>query len=145
MNSVPTGNWSRRLRVLACWMLAACAASAGAAPRPSVYSDVRITFAGETFGLLGVQTSFSENQDGGRIVFDLTTIGTSDYLPLPEIDTNTLPVTGNHWEVVSKLGSHSYLFVGTCASETFSTTDSNGTVVRHMFLNCRDMSSNYTP
>jgi hypothetical protein len=126
-------------------MIVGWAASAAAAPRASVYSDVRITFAGETFELLGIQTSFSESQDGGRIVFDLTTIGTSDYLPLPEIDTNTLPASGNHWEVVSKLGSHSYLFVGTCASETFSTTDSQGSVIRHMFLNCRDMSSNYAP
>lgn len=46
-----------------------CAAGASAASRPSVYSDVRITFAGETFALLGVQTSFSESRDGGRIVF----------------------------------------------------------------------------
>jgi hypothetical protein len=141
-------SWSRHFCTLACWLAVALANSAvaGKPQPPDFYSDVRITFAGETFGLAGTQASFSISQDGGRVVFDLmNTIGTSDYLPVPEIDTETLPQGGNHWEVVAKLGRQSYVFVGICASETFSSTDATATVVRHIFLNCRDMSSYYVP
>lgn len=124
-------------------MAIACAGNAAAAPpKPGIYSDIRITFAGETFGFSGAQASFSQNQDGGRIVVDVTTISTYDYLPLPEFDTDTLSAPGNRWEVVPKLENHSYLFAGTCASQTFSTTEANGIIVRHVFLNCKDMSPN---
>jgi hypothetical protein len=129
--------------MFACWVAVTGVGNAVAAPpKMSIYSDVRVTFAGETFGFSGAQASFSQNQDGGRIVLDVTTISTYDYLPLPEFDTGTLSAPGNHWEVVPKLENRSYLFAGTCASQTFSTTEANGIIVRHVFLNCKDMASN---
>jgi hypothetical protein len=146
MNRQASRTWAHRLGAFACWMaMAGATAASAAAAKPSVYCDVRITFAGETFGFSGAQSSFSQSQDGGRIVVDVTTVGTYDYLPVPEIDTTTLSASGNHWEVAPKLENHSYLFVGTCASATLNTTDSTGATVRHLFLNCEDMSSSYVP
>ena len=136
-----------RLRISAIALGIAWATNAAAAgqTRPLVYSDVRITFAGSSFGLIGVQTSFSQNQDGGKITFNLTTVDTLDYSPVPQIDTAALSTTGNHWEVVSKLGKKTYTFIGTCASETYSVASENGSLVRELFLNCQDVESNDLP
>jgi len=115
--------------------------SALAAPKATVYSDVQITYGGQTFGFSGVQTSFSVNQDGGRVIFNVTTVDPPGYLPLPQIDTSSLPESGNRWEVVTKVGTRSYSFAGTCASETFTTSGPSGGWIRHLFLNCKDFSS----
>jgi len=112
-----------------------------AAPKATVYSDVQITYGGQTFGFSGVQTLFTVNQDGGRVVFSVNTVDPPGYLPLPQIDTSSLPESGNHWEVVTKVGNRSYSFAGTCASETFTTSGPNGGWIRHLFLNCKDFTS----
>ena len=113
-----------------------------AAPRATIYSDVQITYAGQTFGFSGNQSYFNMNQDGGRIVFGVITVDPPGYLPLPQIDTSALPESGNRWEVVTKVGKNTYTFVGTCAAETFNAADVNGAWVRHLFLNCKDLTSN---
>jgi hypothetical protein len=124
--------------------VAGMANNAAAAPpsKPSVYADVQITYAGQTFGFGGPQNSFYQNQDGGGIQFNVTTLGTPAYEPLPQIDTSSLVPAGNHWEVVTQINHRYYQFVGTCASTTFSTVDSTGTVVMHLFLNCKDLQTN---
>ncbi len=136
----------RRLGKLA--VLAFCPAfsaiSAVAKPAAVIHSEVEITFGGQTFGFSGVEKSFSQSETGGRIVFDVTQLGTPGYTPLPQIDTNALEPTGNHWEVQSNLGARSYMFVGTCANETYTTTES-GLVVRHLYLNCKDLSESVSP
>jgi hypothetical protein len=116
-----------------------------AGPKATIYSDVRITYAAQTFGFSGVQTSFTMSQDGGRVVFGVTTVDTPGYMPLPQIDTSILPEAGNHWEVVTKVGNHTYTFFGTCAAQTFTIKDANGAWVRYVFLNCKDLTSNYVP
>jgi len=112
-----------------------------AAPKATVYSDVQITYGGQTFGFSGIQTAFTVNQDGGRVVFSVTTVDPPGYLPLPQIDTSSLPEAGNRWEIVTKVGTRSYSFAGTCATETFTTSGPNGGWVRHLFLNCKDFTS----
>lgn len=107
-------------------------------PVAAIYSDIEITFGGQTFAFSGIEKSFSQSASGGRVVFDVTQLGTPGYAPLPQIDTSTLETTGNHWQVQSNLGSRSYSYNGTCAAETFTTTES-GIVVRHLYLNCRDL------
>ena len=112
-----------------------------AAPRAIVYADVQITYGGQTFGFSGVQTLFAINQDGGRVVFSVNTVDPPGYLPLPQIDTSSLPEAGNRWEVVTKVGNRNYSFAGTCATETFTTSGPNGGWIRHLFLNCKDFTS----
>jgi hypothetical protein len=116
----------------------ACAAYAGK-PAPVLWSDVVITYAGQTFGFTGSQSSFAQSQDGGRIVFNLSQLDTPGTAELPDIDVSLLTPKGNHWDVVSKVDNHSYTFSGTCASQTFTTSDSGGNVIRHLYLNCRDL------
>ena len=127
---------------LACWaVIGALVAGKGVAAKGHVdiYSDVRITFAGQTYEFSGVQQSFNESQDGGRVVFNLRVLGTPSFDPLPSFDPSGLPEDGNHWDVISRAGGHSYSFSGTCASQTFSTVDANGVNVRHLYLNCADL------
>ena len=104
-----------------------------------IFSDVEITFAGQTFGYSGVEKSFSQSATGGRIVFDVTQLSTPDYAPLPQIDTSLLEPTVNHWEIQTNVKARTYTYAGTCAAETFTTIDS-GFVVHHLYLNCRDFS-----
>ena len=113
-------------------------ASHAGKPAPAIYSEIEITYAGQTFGFSGVEKSFSQSATGGRVVFEVTQLGTPGYAPLPQIDTSALEPTGNHWELQSNLGNRSYTYVGTCAAETFTTTES-GFFVRHLYLNCRDL------
>lgn len=121
-------------------LLLACGAANALAAKPisNVYADVSITFGGDTYGFYGVEQQFTQTQNGGRIVFDVTTLGTPEYRPLPQIDVSHLDDTGNYWEVVTSAGRHSYMFSGICASETFSTNQS-GLVVQHLYLNCKTL------
>lgn len=124
---------------------AGCLSSTAQAAKPAPAAlEVHITFAGETTVFYGPLDSFSQAQSGSRLAFQLTNLGTSDYEAVPKIDTGLLDSSGNHWEVISKVGNRSYSFVGTCASLTFSSEDS-GSVVRHLFLNCKDLSSSVGP
>ena len=118
----------------------ACSTGATAAkPEPMIFSDVEITFAGQTFGFGGIEESFSQTGEGGRIVFQLTELSTPGYRPLPEVDTSVLSSHGNRWEIQTDHGKHSDVAVGTCASVAFTTVESGGIVVRHVFLNCREL------
>lgn len=135
-----------RISILVCGLAFAGLASAAAPSKQTIYSDVQITYAGQTFGFGGLQSSFSQSQDGGFIQFNVTNLDTPGYVPLPQIDTGSLQPKGNHWEVVTELGSHhAYSFVGICASTTFSTTDPAGTIVRHLYLNCSDLETTHLP
>lgn len=126
--------------------VAACFSGTVSAAKPAaaVYADVHITFGGETSVFSGPLDAFSQAQNGGRLAFQLTNLGTSDFDAVPQIDTGLLEPNGNHWEVISKVGNRSYSFVGTCASLTFSAIES-GSVVRHVFLNCSDMNFTASP
>ena len=106
--------------------------------RPTTYSEVNITFGGQTFGFSGAEKSFSQAATGGVIVFDVRQLTAPDFAPLPQVDTKTLEPKGNHWEVETNAGGHTYMFVGTCASETYTTTEA-GSVIRHLNLNCKDL------
>jgi hypothetical protein len=134
-------DWTRRLVVFACWPVAALMAGSAIAadPHPIIYADVRITFAGQTFESAGIQRSFDQTQDGGRIVFDIRTLGAPGYAPVPAIDASNLQPMGNRWEVSTKLHNHDDAFIGTCASQTFTEVDASGTVIRNLFLNCSEL------
>ena len=135
-----------RFGILVCGLVFAGLATAAAPFKQAIYSDVQITYAGQTFGFAGVQSSFSQNQDGGSIQFNVTNLETPGYVPLPQVDTCSLRPKGNHWEVITQLCSHhAYSFVGICASTTFATTDATGTIFRHLYLNCSDMDTTYLP
>lgn len=114
------------------------AAAAAAKPAPTIYADVEITFAGQTFGFGGIEESFSQTAEGGRIVFQVTELSTPGYVPLPQVDVGVLPAHGNQWEIQSDHGKQSDVAVGTCASATFTTVES-GLVVRHVYLNCKEL------
>lgn len=141
-----TTNRRRIVEQLLFCAVAACLSGPVMAGKPvaTIFSEVQISFAGQTSGFSGSQDSFSQSQNGGRIVMDLTTLGTPLYDPLPQIDTSGLDIASNHWEVVTKVGNRSYSFVGTCASLTYATVES-GLTVRHLFLNCRDLESTAAP
>jgi hypothetical protein len=135
-----------RIGILVCGLVFAGLASAAAPSKQAIYSDVQITYAGQTFGFGGVQGSFNQNQDGGFIQLNVTNLDTPGYVPLPQIDTGSLRPKGNHWEVVTQLGSHhAYSFVGICASTTFATTEATGTITRHLYLNCSDLETASLP
>ena len=126
--------------LLVCALSACLSGTALAAkPGPNAFADVQVTFGGQTFGFAGVLDTFSQSQNGGRIAFELTMLGTPGYVPLPQIDTSSLKADGNYWEVVSKLGNRSDVFAGTCASETYSSSE-GGATVRHLYLNCSSLS-----
>lgn len=131
-----------RLSMLACVLALAGSADGAFAAKPSAtntYADVWITYAGQTFEFGGVQQTFTAGPDGGRLVFDLTVVGTPGYAALPDLDVSNLSATGNRWEVLSKVSNRSYSFIGTCAAQTFNTVDGNGDSVRELYLNCRDL------
>jgi hypothetical protein len=127
-----------RLALCICAVGFSVAAVAAKPLVPVTYSEVNITFGGQTFGFFGAENSFSQSETGGVIVFDVRQLGTPEFAPLPQVDTKTLEPKGNHWEVETNTGGHSYMFVGTCASETYTTTES-GSVIRHLNLNCKDL------
>jgi hypothetical protein len=135
---------SARIRCFVLGLALAAAASGVQAAKPvaSSWADVRITYGGQTFGFSGAQTSFSQGQDGGRIVFNVNQVDTPGVESLPQIDVSSLPATGNHWEVITKVNNRSYSFIGTCASQTFTLLDPSGALIRHLFLNCRDLTTN---
>ena len=110
---------------------------------PPIYSDVAIAFGGQVYGFAGPQQSFVQTQDGGRIVLELTTLGSPSSFPVTQIDSDALISSGNQWEVVTRIGTKNYMFSGTCSSETFNSKES-GVTVRHLFLNCQDLTSTAT-
>ena len=125
------------------WLMVAVAGGLPAAsyagkPAPTILSDVRITFAGQTYGFAGAEDSFTVAATGGRIVFQVRQLELPGYLPVPDVDVDTLETGGNRWVVETEFGRRSDAFVGTCASETYTTEDF-GVVVRHLNLNCKDL------
>jgi len=128
--------------LLGCVILAMVSAPAFAVKpgTPVVYTDVSITYAGQTFGFAGRQESFNLAQDGGSVVFDLTSLSSPEFTPLPEVDVGSLQPNGNSWKIVSKVNSKSWTYAGTCASESFTTSNGDGSITRHLYLNCRDLS-----
>ena len=126
--------------VLVCGSVNALAAK----PISAEYADVQITFGGQTYGFSGLQQQFAQAQDGGRIVFEVTTLGTPAYVSVPQIDVSHLDAAGNHWEVVSTVGRRNYLFSGVCASTTFRTVES-GISVRHLYLTCKSLDTSNSP
>jgi hypothetical protein len=138
--------WTPRLVSLIGMAVLACgsANALAAKPIPTVWADVAITFGDQTYGFAGAQQQLTQAQDGGRILFDMTTLGTPQYNPLPQIDVSGLDASGNHWEVVTRVGHRSYTFSGTCASLTFSSNE-GGLAVRHLYLNCRSLDSSEAP
>lgn len=139
---------SRRLAgksaIAALIALAAAGAASATKPAPATYSEVLITFAGQTFGFSGPEESFSQSADGGRIVFELTQLQSPGYMPLPPVDTDTLEAHGNQWVILPKAGKRSYAFAGICASETYTTSES-GVIVRHLNLNCSEFDAGAAP
>lgn len=137
-----TCNASRPRRISR-WLMVVLAAglpavSFAAKPGPTILSDVRITFGGQTFGFAGPEESFSQVATGGRIVFQVRQLELPGYLPVPDVDVDALEPDGNRWVIETDSGKRSDLFVGTCASETFTTEDA-GVLVRHLNLNCKDV------
>jgi len=119
--------------------IAFSAAAAAAKPTPMpTYSDVEITFGGQTFGFGGIEESFSQTAEGERVVLQLTDLSTPGYVPLPPVDVSTLSSHGNHWEIQTDHGKRSDVAVGTCASATVATVEF-GVMVRHVYLNCSDL------
>jgi hypothetical protein len=138
--------WKRHLGVLAggAFAIGVCANALAAKPISTVFSEVAITFGGQVYGFSGAQESFAQSENGGRIVFDLTTLGSPGDIPVTEIDVNGLDPGGNHWDVVLRVGHRDYTFTGTCASETFSSME-GGMSVRHLYLTCATLTSSATP
>jgi len=134
----------RSSTLVAALLLAAASGNALAAKGiPAIYSDVAIAFGGQVYGFSGPQQSFVQTQDGGRIVLELTTLGTPANFPVTQIDSGTLDAAGNQWDVVTRIGNKNYTFSGICSSETFSSKES-GVTVRHLFLSCQDLTSSAT-
>ena len=142
------GNSNRRPHS-ARWATAAfaalvAAAAADAKPPAATMADVQITFGGQTFGFSGPEESFSQSAEGGRIVFEPTQLQKLGYTPLPDVDIDALEAHGNRWIVQPNLVKHSYAFVGTCASQTYTTTES-GVIIRHLNLNCSEFDADAAP
>jgi hypothetical protein len=97
-----------------------------------------VTYAGQTFGSAGPLRYFEMSENGGRIGFDLTTLATPGYSPRPEIGTGGLPASGNRWEIVEFIGRSHETISGTCAAESFATTEGDASV-QHIYLNCVDL------
>jgi hypothetical protein len=127
-----------RFLFLAVAVLLVSVTTARAASPAPVYADVVITFGGQTFGFAGPLRYFAVSEDGGRIGFDLTSVGTPGYSPRPDIDATTLRALGNHWEVVTFAGRSPLTIAGTCAVESFAATE-NAVRVPHVFLKCADL------
>jgi hypothetical protein len=146
MTRQPFARWTPRLVSLIGLVVMACgsANALAAKPIPAVWADVAITFGDQTYGFAGAQQQFTQAQDGGRILFDMTTLGTPGYNPLPQIDVSGLGASGNRWQVVARVGHRSYTFSGTCASLTFSSKE-EGVTVRHLYLNCQSLDSFESP
>jgi len=119
-------------------LLVVAATKANAAKPAPVYADVVITYAGQTFGSGGPLRYFDVSEAGGRIGFDLTTLATPGYSPRPNIAPVDLPLAGNRWEVVMFFDHSHETITGTCAAESFSTTEGD-TQVQHIYLNCADL------
>jgi hypothetical protein len=108
-----------------------------ASPAPA-YVDVVITFAGQSFGFSGPLRYFEASDAGGRIGFDLTTLETPGYSPRPNIDVAELRMPGNRWQLLAFAGRAPVTIAGTCAVESFATTE-NDVRVQHVYLNCVDL------
>jgi hypothetical protein len=124
--------------VFAAVLLILAATKANAAKPAPVFADVVITYAGQSFGFGGSLRYFDVSETGGRIGFDLLTVGSPGYAPSPNLAPVELPLTGNHWEMVMFIGRSHETISGTCAAESFSTTEGD-TQVQHVYLNCVDL------
>ncbi|HXR62432.1 MAG TPA: hypothetical protein VN720_02665 [Rudaea sp.] len=112
--------------------------AADAAKPADVYADVIITYAGQTFGFAGPLRYFEVADGGGRIGIDLTNLETPGYSPRPDVDPANLPTSGNRWQLVAYIGRSVQTIAGTCAVESFATTQ-QGVRMQHVYLNCVDL------
>jgi hypothetical protein len=112
--------------------------AADAAKPADVYADVVITYAGQTFGFGGPLRYFEVADSGGRIGIDLTNLETPGYSPRPVIDPVTLQTSGNRWQLVAYIGHSTEIIAGTCAVESFATSQQN-IRMQHIYLNCVDL------
>lgn len=119
-------------------LIAAMATSARATKPAPAYVDVIITYAGESFGFSGPLRYFDLSDAGGRIGFDVTILETRAFSPRPNIDVADLRMPGNHWQLVLFGGRTPETIAGTCAVESFVTTE-NDVRLQHVFLNCVDL------
>jgi hypothetical protein len=127
-----------RLLVAAAVLLLTITTARAASPAPA-YVDIVITYAGQSFGFSGPLRFFEASDAGGRVGLDLTTLETPGYSPRPNIDAAELRVPGNRWQMVAFAGRRAPVTIeGTCAVETFATTE-NDVRVQHVYLNCVDL------
>lgn len=114
----------------------ALAAASTGRPAP-VYADVVVSYASQSFGLSGPLRYFDVSESGGRIGFDIRSIGTPAYSPRPDTGAADLRTAGNRWQL-SGFGRSPLTIAGTCAVESFATAESEATVL-HVYLNCVDV------
>jgi len=119
-------------------MLLIALASARAAQPAPVYADVVVSYASQSFGLSGPLRYFDVSESGGRIGFDVRSIGTPAYSPRPDTGAADLRAPGNHWQLTGLGGRSPLTIAGTCAVESFATAESEATVL-HVYLNCVDV------
>ena len=119
-------------------LLLATVRAADAAKPADVHAEVVITYAGQTFGFGGPLRYFEVADSGGRIGIDLTNLETPGYSPRPVIDPEALQTSGNRWQLTAYIGRSAEVMSGTCAVETFATTQ-QGVRLQHVYLNCVDL------
>jgi len=119
--------------------IALAAVRAAEAAKPvSMYAEVVITYAGQTFGFGGPLRYFEVADGGGRIGIDLTNLETPGYSPRPVIDPAALHAPGNRWQLIAYIGRSAEIISGTCAVESFATTQQDARM-QHIYLNCVDL------
>lgn len=118
-------------------LLAAITKAHAAKPMP-VYADVVITFAGQSFGFAGPLRHFEVTDAGGQVVLDPRTLESAPDVPPSDLDVSTLREPGNTWQVLANVNHSLAVFTGTCAVESFWTTEA-GVSVLHVYLNCADL------
>jgi hypothetical protein len=114
------------------------ASSFADAARPAAYADVVVTYSSQSFGFAGPLRYFEASAAGGRIGIDLISLGTPDYAPRPDIGAVQLRASSNRWQLTGFGGRSPLMVDGTCAVESFATTQ-NGVTVQHVYLNCIDL------
>jgi len=124
--------------VRALCLLFSSAHAANAAKPPPAYADVVITFGGQSFGFAGPLRYFDWSEAGGRVGLDLATLETPGYSPRRHIDGNELHAAENRWRLEAFLCRAPQTIAGTCAAESFATTEA-GVHVQHVYLNCVDL------
>jgi hypothetical protein len=118
-------------------LLAAITKAHAARPMP-VDADVVITFAGQSFGFAGPLRYFEATDAGGQVVLDPRTLESAPDVPLEDVDVATLDARGNTWQVLAYVNHSVAVFTGTCAVESFRSTEAEVSVL-HVYLRCADL------